>query len=163
MSTEEKKSTTVIDDEKGIVEFKPSFVAAVICVMSLVIGMSASIFVFKEKMHVAMMASLAVTMLVLTMEKCPWNKIEKAIIHGGQLMIPTALILYSIGALMGAWIASGTVPMIIYWGLKLISPFFLPNYSMLGLYNYFHGNRLFMVSNRYGRCCLDGRRYGVRC
>ena len=46
MSTEEKKSTTVIDDEKGIVEFKPSFVAAVICVMSLVIGMSASIFVF---------------------------------------------------------------------------------------------------------------------
>ena len=124
MSTEEKKSTTVIDDEKGIVEFKPSFVAAVICIMSLVIGMSASIFVFKEKMHVAMMASLAVTMLVLTMEKCPWNKIEKAIIHGGQLMIPTALILYSIGALMGAWIASGTVPMIIYWGLKLISPSF---------------------------------------
>ena len=106
----------------SVVEFKPSFGAAVVCVLSLVISMALSIFCFNEKMHVAMLLSLAITILVLTLEKCPWSKIEGAIIHGGKLMIMTALILYSIGALMGAWIASGTVPMIIYWGLKLISP-----------------------------------------
>ena len=104
------------------IDFRPSFGAAVICVLSLIVFMAVSIFFFDQKMHVAMMASLGVTLLVLKIEKCPWSKIEKAIIRGGELMIPTAMILYSIGALMGAWIASGTVPMIIYWGLKIISP-----------------------------------------
>lgn len=103
-------------------EFRPSFGAAIICVLSLIIFMAVSIFFFDQKMHVAMMASLGVTLLVLKIEKCPWSKIESAIMRGGELMIPTAMILYSIGALMGAWIASGTVPMIIYWGLKIISP-----------------------------------------
>ena len=103
-------------------DFRPSFGAAVICVLSLIVFMAMSIFFFNQKMHIAMMASLGVTLLVLKIEKCPWSKIESAILKGGELMIPTAMILYSIGALMGAWIASGTVPMIIYWGLKLISP-----------------------------------------
>lgn len=104
------------------VTFRPSFGAAVIIVVYLIVVMAAAIFVMHEKMHIAMLSALGVTILVLTIEKCPWSKIEEAIIHGGKLMIPTALILYSIGGLMGAWIASGTVPMIIYWGLKLVSP-----------------------------------------
>ena len=59
---------------------------------------------------------------MLTIEKCPYSKVEEAILEGSKLAVPTILILYSIGCLMGAWIASGTVPMIIYWGLKLINP-----------------------------------------
>lgn len=106
----------------SVVDFRPSFGAAAIIVLSLVLFMAASIFWLGGTMHIAMLASLAVSMVVLTIEGCPWKKIEKAIVDGGLLMIPTALILYSIGALMGAWIASGTVPMIIYWGLKVISP-----------------------------------------
>lgn len=117
-----KPKADVNDAGASGAEFRPSFGAAVICVVSLIVFMAVSIFFFDQKMHVAMMASLGVTLLVLKIEKCPWRKIEKAIIRGGELMIPTAMILYSIGALMGAWIASGTVPMIIYWGLKIISP-----------------------------------------
>ena len=117
-----KPKADVNDAGASGAEFRPSFGAAVICVVSLIVFMAVSIFFFDQKMHVAMMTSLGVTLLVLKIEKCPWSKIEKAIIRGGELMIPTAMILYSIGALMGAWIASGTVPMIIYWGLKIISP-----------------------------------------
>lgn len=102
--------------------FRPSFGAAVLILLYLIVSMSAAIFFLNENLHIAMISSLGVTILILTVEKCPWKKIEDAMVHGGKLMIPTALILYSIGALMGAWIASGTVPMIIYWGLKLISP-----------------------------------------
>lgn len=116
----EKETTQAAQNE--IITFRPSFGAALIIIGYLIVSMSAAIFILHEKMHIAMLSSLGVTILVLTIEKCPWHKIEDAIIHGGKLMIPTALILYSIGALMGAWIASGTVPMIIYWGLKLVSP-----------------------------------------
>ena len=103
-------------------EFRPSFGAAAVIVLYLIAAMSAAIFLLGENLHIAMLSALGVAILVLTVEGCPWGKIEEAMVHGGKLMITTALILYSIGALMGAWIASGTVPMIIYWGLKLISP-----------------------------------------
>jgi NhaC family Na+:H+ antiporter len=40
--------------------------------------------------------------------------------------MPAILIMLSVGILIGAWMASGTIPMVIYYGLKLISPkFFL--------------------------------------
>lgn len=50
------------------------------------------------------------------------DDISEAIIYGGKLATPPILVLYVIGILMGAWLASGTVPIIIYWGLKLINP-----------------------------------------
>ena len=40
--------------------------------------------------------------------------------------MPAILIMLTVGVLIGSWMASGTIPMIIYYGLKLISPkFFL--------------------------------------
>lgn len=104
------------------ITFKPSMAGAAIIVIYLIVSMSAAIFFLGEKLHVAMLSAFGVGILVLTVEKCPWKKIEEAVLYGGKLVIPTVLILYCIGALMGAWIASGTVPMIIYWGLKLINP-----------------------------------------
>ena len=51
------------------------------------------------------------SMLLLALTGCPYAVIEEAIIYGGKLLIPVLVILYCIGALMGSWIASGTVPM----------------------------------------------------
>lgn len=123
-ASKENASKEKQETEPGgeIVDFRPSFPAAVFIILYLIVSMSAAIFYLNEKLHIAMLSALGVTILILTIEHCPWKKIEDAMVHGGKLMITTALILYSIGALMGAWIASGTVPMIIYWGLKLISP-----------------------------------------
>jgi NhaC family Na+:H+ antiporter len=40
--------------------------------------------------------------------------------------MPAILIMLTVGVLIGSWMASGTIPMVIYYGLKLISPkFFL--------------------------------------
>lgn len=124
MGKEKAKNTEQQTQESIPAElsFRPSFAASVIIVLYLIISMSAAIFFLGENLHVAMMSALGVAILVLTLDRCPFKRIEEAMVHGGKLMITTALILYSIGALMGAWIASGTVPMIIYWGLKLISP-----------------------------------------
>ena len=73
-----KPKADVNDAGASGAEFRPSFGAAVICVVSLIVFMAVSIFFFDQKMHVAMMASLGVTLLVLKIEKCPWSKIEKA-------------------------------------------------------------------------------------
>ncbi len=51
-----------------------------------------------------------------------WKEIEAGIVHGITVALQACLILLVIGMLIGAWIISGIVPTMIWYGLKLISP-----------------------------------------
>ena len=39
--------------------------------------------------------------------------------------LPTVLILFAIGMVIGSWIVSGTIPMFVYYGIKLINPTYI--------------------------------------
>lgn len=55
-----------------------------------------------------------------------WEEILGGMLPGIEQALEAVLILLLIGVLIGAWIASGTVPTLIYYGLKIITPkFFL--------------------------------------
>ena len=55
-----------------------------------------------------------------------WESIQEDILEFAKRMFPAILILIFVGMMVGAWIQCGTVPYLIYWGLKLLSPkFFL--------------------------------------
>jgi NhaC family Na+:H+ antiporter len=55
-----------------------------------------------------------------------WKVMQEGIVDSIHKAMPAILIMLCVGILIGSWIASGTIPMIIYYGLKLISPkFFL--------------------------------------
>ncbi len=55
-----------------------------------------------------------------------WEVMQKGIVDSIHKAMPAILIMLCVGILIGSWMASGTIPMIIYYGLKLISPkFFL--------------------------------------
>lgn len=55
-----------------------------------------------------------------------WYDMERGIVDSIHKAMPAILIMLCVGILIGSWIASGTIPMVIYYGLKLISPkFFL--------------------------------------
>ncbi len=55
-----------------------------------------------------------------------WKEMERGIVESIHKAMPAILIMLSVGILIGAWIACGTIPMVIYFGLKLVSPkFFL--------------------------------------
>ena len=47
---------------------------------------------------------------------------ERGIVSGISKAMPAILIMLCVGILIGSWITSGTIPMVIYYGLKLISP-----------------------------------------
>lgn len=51
-----------------------------------------------------------------------WNQLESAICHKLVQATPALLIIWIIGMVIGAFIFSGTIPMVIYYGLKLIHP-----------------------------------------
>jgi len=51
-----------------------------------------------------------------------WKDMESGIVDSIHKAMPAILIMLCVGILIGSWIASGTIPMVIYYGLKLISP-----------------------------------------
>ena len=100
----------------------PSLKASLIILMFMVVGMSTGVFILKIPIHITLLLVTAFSVLVLMLEGTNWDKIMWSIEEAGKLALPPLLILYIIGALIGTWIASGTVPLIVYWGLKIINP-----------------------------------------
>ncbi len=54
-----------------------------------------------------------------------WAQMEKAIAVKIEKVMPAELILICVGLLIASWMYSGTIPMIIYWGVQLISQKFI--------------------------------------
>ncbi len=49
-----------------------------------------------------------------------WEEIQESIINKLKKALPTLFILFSIGLIIGSWIVSGTIPMLVYYGIKII-------------------------------------------
>lgn len=74
---------------------------------------------------------LAVDGVIMCLMACwfgiTYNKIQAGIKEMISSMLVAMLILLAVGVLIGAWMAAGTIPVMIYYGMKVITPeFFLP-------------------------------------
>jgi len=54
-----------------------------------------------------------------------WDAIQAATGERIASVLPGLLILLAIGLLIATWIASGTVPFLVYWGVRLVDPRYL--------------------------------------
>ena len=53
---------------------------------------------------------------------CNWDDMVQVIMHRLSKALPTLFILFMIGLVIGSWIISGTIPMLVYFGIKIIHP-----------------------------------------
>ena len=60
-----------------------------------------------------------------------WETIQSHIVKKVGESIPVLLILFSIGVLIGSWIVSGTIPMLIYHGISIVNPNWIYLFSFL--------------------------------
>ena len=51
-----------------------------------------------------------------------WDEMLEEISHKIAKGMPAILILISVGALVGTWMASGTIPLMIYYGIQIVNP-----------------------------------------
>jgi len=68
------------------------------------------------------LATTVAVLLAVLVQKQPWKQIEAGLIKAITMALQACLILMVVGMLIGAWIEAGVVPLMILWGLKLISP-----------------------------------------
>lgn len=84
--------------------------------------------VFKQKpfpLEFIFIVASAIAMAQMRWMGFEWKAITKSIIDKIGNAMPAILVLLSIGLVIGSWIASGTIPMLVYYGIKLIHPDFL--------------------------------------
>lgn len=72
-------------------------------------------------------ASAVCTAMAIGVYRCRWQQLEDAIVQNMRSATPALIILLLIGAIAGTWMASGIIPTLIYYGLKILHPsIFLP-------------------------------------
>jgi NhaC family Na+:H+ antiporter len=73
--------------------------------------------------HIALVAATTVAALIARwVLKQPWKDLEVGIRHTIDVSMSAILILLAVGMLIGAWVHSGVVPLLLVYGLDLISP-----------------------------------------
>ncbi|WP_282150332.1 Na+/H+ antiporter NhaC [Vibrio diabolicus] len=72
--------------------------------------------------HIALAIGFAITALVGWYQGLRWQDIESGAFRVLHVAMPSIATLIVVGMLVSTWIASGTVPTLIYYGLVLIEP-----------------------------------------
>lgn len=105
---------------------KPTFLAAISIMIIVVAILMASLLWLNIDIRIALLFSIIVASAYGMYLGYKWDDIQKMMMDGVYSMLIATFILLLIGAVIATWIASGTIPYIIYIGLKIINPkFFL--------------------------------------
>ena len=124
--------TEIEIDQKSGAKRQPTRLEALLpfVVMAVLLGVGYG--VLRLRIEVLLIAAAAVAGLVASRLGYSWAELQTGIIDGIAKALPAVLILVSVGALIGSWIAAGTIPLLLQLGLRTISPrFFLVTACLL--------------------------------
>lgn len=110
--------------DASIAEKRPSFWGALLVIVFLCIMMVTQIFIFEQEWvtHISLLFAITVAAVVALLSGYSWEEIQQGILYGCEIAMLPMLILMMVGVLVASWIASGTIPTLVYYGLLLISP-----------------------------------------
>ena len=72
--------------------------------------------------HIPLAIGIAITASLGWYRGYSWKDMENGLMHVVRVGLPSIAILMTVGMVVGVWIASGTVPVMIYYGLKILNP-----------------------------------------
>ncbi len=104
-----------------------SLLDALVPIILLVVLLSCSVFLYGSDSsygpnQIALLFAMFIAASVGLKNGYTWKEIEQGIVKGISLSLGAILILLAVGALIGSWMLSGTVPTLIYYGLELLNP-----------------------------------------
>ncbi|MFV0432774.1 MAG: Na+/H+ antiporter NhaC [Leucobacter sp.] len=105
----------------------PSLADALIPLLSMVLLIAASLLIFglgalDGPIQVALVASCLVAALIALKNGHPWGDVQAAGQSAMASITSAVFILLSVGALIGTWNLSGTIPTLVSYGLHVLSP-----------------------------------------
>lgn len=104
---------------------KPSFAIAILPIIFMVLALTIGYGYFNLKVEPLLVLSAFFAGILGLRLGYNWDDFQEAIIEKIAKALPATLILWSVGFLIGSWMFSGTVPMIIFYGVQIVNPKFL--------------------------------------
>ena len=101
---------------------QPKLIHALITFVGLIAVMAVGIIVLKVDPHLPMFIGVIISAVMAMYLGYNWSQIEKMMVDGISKAMQSILILAIVGMMIGAWLISGTIPTMIYYGLRLLSP-----------------------------------------
>lgn len=104
----------------------PTLIQSIIPVIVLIILLIFNVRFFDDSLggsnQIALFIAATISGLIAWFNHISWNDIQSKILTTINSAMPSILILLLIGALGGAWIISGVIPMMIYYGVDIMHP-----------------------------------------
>ncbi len=105
----------------------PTLLDALLPVIVLILLLALAVYLFGSDAvggptQIVLIVGAAVASLIAIKNGHRWADVQRAMVDGIGTAMGAILILLSVGALIGAWLISGTVPSLIYYGLDLLDP-----------------------------------------
>lgn len=100
----------------------PTFLEAVIPIiaMLLILTIGKGVLGYSTEPLLIMVAGVAA--VIAFRVGCTWDELMDEICQKIAKGMPAILILTVVGAMVGTWMSSGTIPMMIYYGIQIVSP-----------------------------------------
>ena len=92
------------------------------CILFMAVAVGVGFGYFKIAVQPLLILSAAYAAFVASRLGITWDEMEKAISKNLGKCMPAIFIIFAVGVVVGTWVYSGTVPMLIYYGLQIISP-----------------------------------------
>ena len=105
---------------------RPTFGEAMTPLVAIALLLGVGYGLLRLRAEVLLIAAAVVAGLIGRRLGYTYRELEQGIVGSLAKGLPAMLIVIVVGALIGSWIAAGTIPMLVYYGLEMISPrFFL--------------------------------------
>ena len=75
-----------------------------------------------EEPHIALIIAASFAAIIAVINGWKWNYLEQGILASINRSMQAMLILAIVGAMICSWLAAGTIPSMMYYGIKVISP-----------------------------------------
>ncbi|MBK7874387.1 MAG: Na+/H+ antiporter NhaC [Planctomycetes bacterium] len=105
-------------------ERAPSLLLSLLPVAGLVglLVLNVRVFASADNQISLVLATALAAFIAVVVLRQPWQRIEEGMVKAIGLALQAILILLVVGMLIAAWIQSGVVPLLIVYGLELVSP-----------------------------------------
>ncbi len=103
-------------------KYKPSFTYSIMIILIVIAIIATGLFVFEATIQIMMFSALLAVIPLIARLGYTFKEVEESAYQSMLTALQPGMIILTVGILIGSWMASGTVPSIIYYGIQTISP-----------------------------------------
>ncbi len=102
----------------------PTLFQSLIPILSIALFLGVGYGIFKLRIEFLLIAAAAVSGILALQLGYSYKEMEEGIVHSISKGMPAMMVVIVVGVLIGTWMSCGAIPMMIFYGLKIISPAF---------------------------------------